>query len=148
MGVFNIVGTPCQIARKTIYFTITSIVGAIIVVAMNIFLIPLMGLYASALAWVLSYAVMTVMMLFFSRKFMEVSYEKKRIVLVSLSSILLTAGFFFLKIEAIPHWATLFIKCLGGSALYLLFLLISGFLLPSEKKVIEKILNKWIGKKS
>lgn len=142
MGVFNIVGTPCQIARKTIYFTITSIAGAIIVVAMNIFLIPLMGLYASALAWVLSYAVMTVMMLFFSRKFMEVSYEKKRIVLVSLSSILLTAGFFFLKIEAIPHWATLFIKCLGGSALYLLFLLISGFLLPSEREYIKRKLDK------
>ncbi len=141
MGTFHIVGTPCQVKRKTVYFTITSIVGAVIVVAMNLFLLPRIGLYASALAWVASYGVMLALMLFFSRKLIKVPYETKRLVLISVLAPAITAGLFFWNPAVFPSWLTFLIKLGGGSVVYMGGLLLFGFLLPSERNYILKMLR-------
>ncbi len=141
MGAFNIVGTPCQVKRKTVYFTITSIAGAAIVVAMNLFLLPKMELFASALAWVASYGVMLILMLFFSRKLMKIPYETKRILLISILAPAITAGSFFWNPSFLPAWATFLIKLGGGSVVYMGSLLLFGFLLPAERNFILKMLR-------
>jgi len=141
-GAFNIIGTPCQVKRKTVYFTITSIVGAAIVVSMNLFLLDKMGLYASALAWVVSYAVMFVLMLFFNRKLIKVPYETRRLVLISILAPVITAGLFFWNPASFSHLVTLLIKIGGGSMVYLGGLILFGFLLSSERDFILNLLRR------
>lgn len=141
-GAFNIIGTPCQVKRRTVYFMITSIAGAAIVVSMNLFLLDKMGLYASASAWVASYAVMLVLMLFFSRKLIKVPYETRRLILISILAPAITAGLLFLNLEAFPAWLTFIIKLGGGSIAYLGGLLLLGFLLPSEREIILKLFHR------
>lgn len=143
MGAFNIIGTPCQVKRKTIYFTIASVGGAIIVVSLNLLLLPVIGLYVSALAWVASYGVMLILIIIFSRMFARIPYETKRILLVSIVSVLITCALFFLRINILPFWATLLIKLVTGSVGYFAALLVFGFLLPSEREFLRR---KLIGK--
>jgi O-antigen/teichoic acid export membrane protein len=142
MGAFNIVGTPCQVKRKTVYFTITSIAGAAIVVTMNLLLLPKIELFASALAWVASYGVMLILMLSFSRKLMKIPYETKRILLISILAPAITAGLFFWNPASFSHLVTLLIKIGGGSMVYLGGLMLFGFLLPSERDFILNLLRR------
>lgn len=131
-GAYSIISTPCHIKRRTGFFTLTSLVGAAIIVSINIILLPRIGLWAAALASLSSYAVMLVAMILFSRRLMKMPYEIKRILLVSLASLGITAGSFFWH-PLTPLLAFL-IKLGGGSVLYLGTLALLGFLLPSERQ--------------
>lgn len=155
-GAYYIIATPCNLARKTIYFTIATLISAGVTVLSNVILLPLIGLFGSAIASFASYAAMLVPMIFFSRRFMKIPYEPKRILMVTVTTILVTgvsflwqpAGTpvadFIAKLGLFKLWypsSTLigFLLKLGiGSILYIGLLLITGFLLPSEKEFIKK----------
>lgn len=158
-GVYYIIATPCNLARKTIYFTVATLISAGVTLIANVILLPLIGLFGSAVASTLSYMAMLVPMIFFSRKFMKIPYEMKRIITIVVASVLVTTVSFFwqpsgtavtdfiAKIGLFKLWypsSTLvaFLLKLGiGSILYIGLLLVMGFLLPSEKEFIRKRLH-------
>ena len=136
-GAYSIISTPCYIKRRTGFFTWTSLIGAAVVVLINVILLPKIGLWAAALASLVSYTAMLLAMIFFSRRLMKIPYEIKRILLIALVSLSITAGSFFWH-PLTPLLGSL-IKLGGGSALYFAGLTFSGFLLPSERKFLRKI---------
>lgn len=132
----KIISTVFHVKRKTIYITLTAFISTAVVIGLNVFLLPVIGLYASALAPVIGYGSALVATVLLVRRLLEVKYENKRIALVSLIPVTLTAILFFWH----PFAPLLgFIFKLGiGSLGYFLLLLISGFLLPSEWEFIKK----------
>ncbi len=158
-GVHYIIATPCNLARKTIYFTIATLISSVVSVVANVLLLPAVGLFGSALASLISYFAMFLPMYFFSRRLMKIQYETKRITIVSIVSVLVTTIIFLWQpgdtftsqmisklggAWLVNNWyvssltGALVIKIVAGSILYVGLVLVSGFLLPSEREVIRK----------
>jgi O-antigen/teichoic acid export membrane protein len=161
-AIYLILGTVCQVKRKTVYFIIVAFVGAVVTVAGNMLLLPSIGLLGAALASAASFGVMALAMFFFSRRYIKIPFEAKRLLLITVASIGVTAVFYFwsdfslLKVplqgigagQLLGFWRNLhpligfFIKLVLGSLAYIGLLLISGFLLPSERYTLKRFCLK------
>jgi O-antigen/teichoic acid export membrane protein len=156
-GAYYVIATPCNLARKTIFFTISTLISAAVTLLANILLLPLMGLTGSAVASLLSYIAMFLPMFFFSRRLLKIPYEVKRIVIVSIVSVVITTVLFFWqpagttssafllmlglsRVVGIVYpgnvYIALVVKILVGIIIYLGSLFLLRFPIPSEKKII------------
>lgn len=162
-GSHYIIATPCNLARKTIYFTIITLISAAVSLLANIILLPRIGLIGSAVASFLSYSVMLLPMYFFSRRLMKIPYEIRRIVMIMVASLVITVISFSwqpqvtLTTEFLTKiglaWIThlwypssaligLLLKIGVGTLLYFAGLFLLGFLLPSERQFLLNRLQR------
>ncbi|MBN2380762.1 oligosaccharide flippase family protein [candidate division WOR-3 bacterium] len=160
-GAYVIISTPCHTERKTGAFMSTSLVGAAVIVLINVIFLPRIGIFASALASFFSYLVMFVMMFFLSRRLMKIPHEIKRIIIIGLTSVVITGACFlwhpfyppveisaFTVTPAYFYWHPLapllgfLLKLSSATIAYFLTLAILGFLCPEEVSVIKRFLLK------
>ena len=81
LGVFYNLSVWYKLTEKTIFGAYLSIFGAIITIALNVYLIPIMGFVGSAWATLACYFCMALASYFIGKKHFYIPYEVKRILL-------------------------------------------------------------------
>lgn len=86
-----------QIEKKTQYMPLVSGLGALVNIAANLLLIPLMGMLGAAYATLFAYASMAIYQYFLSQRFYKISYEWRKIFLLCLTLTIVYVGYFASK---------------------------------------------------
>ena len=81
-----------KMTHKTIYGAILAVVGAVITVSMNLYLIPIMGYAGAAWTTFVSYGAMAIISYFLGQRFFKVPYPVLKIIGYSLLSVLFWYG--------------------------------------------------------
>lgn len=84
------------IEEKTKYFPFITGVGAVLNIAVNLWLIPVLGLIGAALATFASYLIMTILLFVVVQKFYHINYEYRKILLTLLLTVSVLVGFYLL----------------------------------------------------
>ncbi len=129
LGIYNNLSMWYKLTDNTRYGMYFSLVGAGITVAVNLVLIPVFGVLASAWATLLAYGVMTVLSFVYGKKHYPVDYPIKRLSIYVFTATALS-GVSFLYFRNNILVSILFI---------LLFLLL---IYTSERKNIQALLHK------
>ena len=129
LGIYHNLSIWYKLTDKTRFGMYFSIIGAIITIVLNLWLIPKIGIMAAAWATLIAYASMTVISYFVGKKHYPVNYPLKKmggylVVSIAISSIS------FLEFRGDFWISTLMILIFGG----IIFL--------SERKEIRILLNK------
>ncbi len=74
-GFYMIFTTGCTLVRRTYFFAIATAVAAIMNTILNLLLIPHFGMMGAAVATVISYFAMMVIMYFFSKKYYRIDFD-------------------------------------------------------------------------
>jgi O-antigen/teichoic acid export membrane protein len=91
LGVSNNVVAGIYIEKKTKYLPLATFAGAGVNIAANYLLIPHIGMMGAAVATLLSYAIMAVMLYFVAQRFYAVPYESGRIYKIVASALIVFA---------------------------------------------------------
>jgi O-antigen/teichoic acid export membrane protein len=159
---YLILGTVCQVKRKTFYFIIVTVLGAGVAVGGNVLLLPRIGLLGSALSSAASFGAMALAIFFFSRSLQRIEFEMKRLLMICIFSLGLTSIMYFWSdfsplagvLRAligdgfVDFWrnlnpvAGLFVKLIVGSVIYVGGLFLTGFFFSGERRFILKIFHR------
>jgi O-antigen/teichoic acid export membrane protein len=139
-GMFNNFAAGFHITKKTDYLPVAVGVAAISNIGLNFLLIPSMGYWGSAWATLISYVLSAVVLYYFSRKVYPINYEWKRILLIAaFAGIIYFLGTYLTG--SLVDWASFAIR-IGGVAVFVALLFLSGFFTPKEREMIGKVLKK------
>ncbi|MBN2380600.1 oligosaccharide flippase family protein [candidate division WOR-3 bacterium] len=139
-GACNVLGTVIAIKRKTVYFTITTLVSAAVAVLVNLTLLPVIGLWASAIAMFASYTAMLTATFFLTGRLITIPFEKRRILITAGTALTITAALSWWNFSS--PLTGLAVKIVVGTACYAGHLLSLRFLLPEEKAAIASWLRR------
>lgn len=89
------------IEKKTKFLPIITGIAAMVSVASNILLIPSIGMMGAALATLLSYLVMMLMLYYFSQKYYKINYEIGKIIPILLLSLIFLSPTYLVQFEGI-----------------------------------------------
>lgn len=132
-----IINQPNNLVKKTKIVGIASIIGAILNLSLNIYLIPIWGIVAAAITTLLSYVVVTLLTLYVSFKHFKFDLNLKFIVKSIFSSILMALIIFYIHPTAIL--GILISIILGALIYFIIMILLKGitiFELREFKKFI------------
>ncbi len=87
-GFYTISGLGIWLGKKTIYMTVVIMVSAVMNLAFNATLIPLMGIIGAGLASCLAYVVGNLMMLYFSEKHYSIGFSMISVIAITLFTLL------------------------------------------------------------
>lgn len=92
LGISSILATGLTLVKKTRYITISSVLAAALNIALNILLIPKLGMIGAAIATLISYITLCVIYYYYSQKYYPLSFELSKI----FKTFLLFAVFIFI----------------------------------------------------
>jgi len=87
LGIYYNLGIWYKLTDKTIYGMYFSIIGAIITIVLNLWLIPIIGIMAAAYATLIAYVSMTVISYLFGKKYYLVNYNIKKMAIYLISAV-------------------------------------------------------------
>ena len=122
--------------KKTNYLPLVTGSGAVVNIALNLLLIPVIGMMGSAWATFGAYLTMAVLLYWIAQKAYFVSYEWGRLTKIVLAAVVV----FFL-----PRWFPALSGDVGKAFVLLLFpvlLLLQGFFTPEERRSLQRVLRK------
>ena len=128
LGIYFNLSVWYKITDKTRFGAYFSVIGAVVTLALNFWLIPIIGYEGSAIATLCAYATMMMLSYFYGRKHFPINYNLKKIGLFSL------AALGFSAISFIHFRGNLYI----GITLIIVFF---GILFISEKKELKRFLK-------
>lgn len=121
-----------KLTNKTYFGAVISVVGAVITIALNLWLIPILGYTGSAWATLAAYGTMAVVSYVLSQKYYRISYDLLKILGYSgLSVMLYVISMLFVEQGGTTYYVV-------NSALYLLFLFV---LFRGEQKDFRRLLK-------
>jgi O-antigen/teichoic acid export membrane protein len=129
LGIYNNLSIWYKLTDKTKYGMYFSIIGAILTIVLNLWLIPKIGFIGSAWATLVAYGTMMVLSYFVGKKHYPVNYNLKKIANYLIASILI-CGISFLNFRG-NFWISTF-----------LLLIFTGIIYWSEKEELKTILKK------
>lgn len=129
LGIYHNLSVWYKVTDRTHFGAYISIVGALITLALNFILIPMMSYLGSAIATLAAYGTMMVLSYYFGRKYYRIPYNLKKMG----SYLLLSIVFSYLSFYVFEGNIAL------GSALLLVFLLLVFF---SEKNQLKRIIKR------
>jgi O-antigen/teichoic acid export membrane protein len=98
LGIYHNLSVWYKLTDKTKIGAYISIVGAVVTLALNFYLIPIMSYYGSAIATLAAYGVMMLISYLLGKKYYPIPYDIKSISLYLFLSILLSAvSFYFFR---------------------------------------------------
>lgn len=124
---------------KTIWIPVITLTSGICGIAMNLLLVPSYGIIAAAWVTLLSYAIMMIVAWFVAERIHPFPYEYKRILHV----VFAFAG--WLLLGNLMNFSSPYLELTIRSAVLVSFpaaLIVTGFLLPNEKKYIGRIMKE------
>jgi O-antigen/teichoic acid export membrane protein len=95
-GIYFVFTAGIFIKEKTIYIPFITAAAAIVNIALNLILIPYIGMMGSAIAALFSYIIMAVSLFFVTQHFYKINYELGKIARIFLSITVTTALYFWL----------------------------------------------------
>ena len=137
LGIYNNLVAGIYIVKKTRQLPLVTFAAALVNVAANYLLIPLMGIMGAAIATLASYAVMAVLLYVTVQRVYPVQYEIGRIGKVALSAAIVYA--LYLVVQSWPLsvlWKVLLLVLFGALMYWM------KFLVPSELKAIARLMGK------
>ncbi len=129
LGIYHNLSVWYKITDRTKYGAFFSIVGAIITLVLNIWLIPTIGYKGSAIAILAAYGVMVLLSYLFGRKYYPIPYNLKKITLYLTISIMVSLIYFYQFRE----------NYIVGIPLLLVY---SGIVFLIEKKELKQLLKR------
>lgn len=129
LGIYHNLSVWYKITDRTKFGAYISVVGAIITLVLNIWLIPIMSYKGSAIATLAAYGSMVLLSYYFGRKYYPIPYNVKKIGLYLTTSIVFSLVYFYQFRENYSI----------GIALLIVFL---AMMYISEKNQIKQLLNK------
>ena len=129
LGIYNNLSVWYKITNRTKIGAYISIVGAVITLVLNYFLIPFMSYYGSAIATISAYGTMMIISYILGNKYYPIPYDLKKIG----GYLLLSIGFSAISFYGFRE------NYFVGIPLLLLFLF---FIYINEKATLTKIMNK------
>ncbi len=129
LGIYHNLSVWYKLTDKTKMGAYISIIGALITLGLNFYLIPNIGYYGSAIATVTAYGTMMIISFLFSKKYYPIPYEVKTILMY----LLLTISFSLVSFYIFAH--NLYVGLL-------LLAIYVFFVFTKEKEIIFKILKK------
>ncbi len=110
LGIYHNLSIWYKLTDQTHYGMYISIFGAMVTIAFNLWMIPIIGFMASAWATLAAYGGMMFVSYFLGRKHYPVPYETKKILgYLSLVVIFSFSSFYFLREQFIPNTLLLFV---------------------------------------
>lgn len=100
LGISNNLVAGIYIKKETKKLPLITFVGAAVNIGANYLLIPYMGIMGAAIATLLSYAIMAVVLYFIVRKIYPVEYEWERIAKISIASAVVFLLYHFVKLDS------------------------------------------------
>ena len=128
LGIYHNLSVWYKVTDRTRFGAYISVVGAIITLAVNFALIPIIGYRGSALATLAAYAVMMLVSYFYGRKYYPIPYNLKKIGASFVFSVIFSLVFFYKFRE----------NYVVGIAMLIVFL---GIVYWLEKNTIRQLLN-------
>ncbi len=122
-----------KLTHKTIYGAILAIVGAIITISLNLYLIPKMGYEGAAWTTFASYGSMAVMSYVLGQKYFNIPYDLIKILSYSVVSVLLW------YVSTLVEWNSDWAKYAGNTVLMVCFLL---FIYVLERKDLNRFIKR------
>jgi O-antigen/teichoic acid export membrane protein len=136
LGIYNNLVAGVYIEKKTQRLPAITLAGALVNIAANFLLIPIMGMMGGAVATLLAYAAMALVLYLDVRKFYPVRYEWRRI-----AHLALVAGvtyLFFCLVDAGPyHIAWKFLLLL----FFCITLYVTRFFVPEEMVALRRLIH-------
>ncbi|NJX14069.1 polysaccharide biosynthesis C-terminal domain-containing protein [Tamlana crocina] len=129
LGIYHNLSVWYKITDRTKFGAYISIFGALITLALNFWLIPIIGYKGSAIATLSAYATMMLLSFYFGRKYYPIPYNFKKIGVYLFSSV----GLSFVSFYQFRG------NYLIGISMLIVFL---GIVYFSEKEEIKQLLNK------
>lgn len=129
LGIYHNLSVWYKITDRTKFGAYISVVGAIITLALNIWLIPIMSYKGSAIATLAAYGSMAVLSFYFGRRYYPIPYNLKKIGTYFLVSILFSVVYFY-QFRA---------NYVIGISMLVVFL---GIVYFSEKNQLKQLLKK------
>jgi O-antigen/teichoic acid export membrane protein len=122
LGVYFNLSIWFKVTDKTNYSFWITLIGALVSIAVIVFLVPIFGYLGGALSTLLCYIVMTVICFVFGQKYYPIPYQTGKAIIYLLLAFGLSYAGFYLDLGS--FWVNFLTK----NSLILLFLLIVGFL--------------------
>ena len=129
LGIYHNLSVWYKITDRTKFGAYISVVGAIITLALNVWLIPVIGYKGSAIATLAAYGSMVMLSYYFGRKYYPIPYNLKKIGLYLIISIAFSLISFYQFRE----------NYIVGIPLLLIFI---GIVYALEKQELKQILSK------
>ncbi|MBC3758455.1 oligosaccharide flippase family protein [Hyunsoonleella sp. SJ7] len=129
LGIYHNLSVWYKITDRTKFGAYISVVGAIITLALNIWLIPIISYKGSAIATLAAYGTMVLLSYYFGRKYYPIPYNLKKMG----AYLLLSIGFSILSFYQFRG------QYIIGISLLVVFL---GIVYFSERKLIKTLLNR------
>lgn len=104
MGIYFTLSLWYKLTDKTRYGAYLGILGSVITIAINIALIPVLGYYASAIAILSCFVVMTVASYFLGNKYYPLNYDVKNFLIYLVISIAFFAVYWMLRTPESPKY--------------------------------------------
>lgn len=96
LGIYHNLSVWYKITDRTKYGAYFSVIGALITIALNIWLIPIKGYKGSAIATLAAYAIMVLLSFYFGRKYYPIPYNLKKISVYLVVSITFSTVYFYM----------------------------------------------------
>ncbi len=141
LGIYNNLVAGIYIEKETRRLPLVTIAAAVMNVAANFLLIPRFGLMGAAVATVLSYLLMAVLMWVFVRNIYPVPYERAR-----LTKIVLSAGLVYAVSTFASDGAAGLVAKAGLLGLFPLILVALRFFEPGESTALRALLRRGLFK--
>ncbi|WP_179353407.1 oligosaccharide flippase family protein [Winogradskyella vidalii] len=128
LGIYHNLSVWYKVTDRTKFGAYISILGALVTLAINYILIPIIGFKGSAIATLSAYSIMVLLSFYFGRKYYPIPYNLKKIGLYLSVSILFSFVFFYRYRE----------NYMIGITMLIVFL---GLVISLEKNDIKEILK-------
>lgn len=138
IGVFSF-----YVTKKTKYVFYSYLIALLSKIVLDIFLIPVAGIYAASLVNFFSFAVLCMAIYYFSKSNYFFEYEWKKLLLMVLFYIILVFPFFFFDIDS--RFLEIALK-IAAVFLFPVFLLITRSFEQAEINAVKGFINKYIFK--
>jgi O-antigen/teichoic acid export membrane protein len=136
LGIYNNLVAGVYIEKKTQRLPAITLAGALVNIAANFLLIPIMGMMGGAVATLLAYAAMALVLYLDVRKFYPVRYEWRRI--AHIAAVAGVTYLFFCLVDAGPyHIAWKFLLLL----FFCITLYVTRFFVPEEMVALRRLIH-------
>jgi O-antigen/teichoic acid export membrane protein len=116
LGIYYNLGIWYKLTDKTIYGMYFSIIGAIITIVLNVWLIPIVGIMAAAYATLIAYSSMAIVSYLIGKKYYHIPYNLKKMAIYLAASILIcTISFVYFRGEL---WMSTLLLLVFSSIIY------------------------------
>ena len=143
LGISSNLSAGMYIEKKTKYSPLITGVGALVNITANFLLIPIFGMMGAAIATLLAYISMTIMMYFVVQRIYPISYEFERLFKIFLAVGIVLIVYYFVPIEVLSNSKIIVIVwklalLISFSSLFYLM----KFFNPDEKVKLKQIFGK------